>query len=419
MDFSPLSLPETDARLFSESPFSVGSPNRVAVLGASGSIGTAALEVIAASGGRLKAVLLSVRRDTVRLVEAARRFHPETVIVADPDADRAPLADLPAGTEALFGPDALVEASRRENIDTVLAAIVGSAGLRSALTAVQSGKTLALANKESLVMAGPILTEAARKNHSRIIPVDSEHSAIYQALASRTPGKAGSFLGAPLAGSAVRRLILTASGGPFRNKTASELEQVTVAQTLRHPTWKMGKKITVDSATMMNKAFEMIEACRLFDVPAERIAVMIHPQSLIHSMVEFIDGAVVAQLSPPDMKLPIQLALYGGNRVAGPTARFDWSRPIAMELLPPDEERFPALRLGREVAQKGGTAGTVINAANEVAVEAFLAGKIPFTKIVAVCWAMLEYHPFEEHPEPERIFALDARIREETLKWIS
>lgn len=419
MESSPFPLTPSDAGLFSESPFCAASPNRVAVLGASGSIGTAALEVIAASGGRLKAVLLSVRRDTVRLVEAARRFCPETVIVTDPHADRAPLANLPAGTEVLFGSDALDEAPWRENIDTVLGAIVGSAGLRSALAAVQSGKTLALANKESLVMAGPILTEAARKNHARIIPVDSEHSAIYQALAAHTPGEAGACLGGAVPPCAVRRLILTASGGPFRNKTAEELEQVTVAQTLCHPTWKMGKKITVDSATMMNKAFEMIEACHLFGVPAEKIAVMIHPQSLIHSMVEFIDGAVIAQLSPPDMKLPIQLALYGGDRVAGPAARFDWTQPMAMELLPPDEERFPALALGREVAQKGGTAGTVINAANEVAVEAFLAGKIPFTKIVAACRAMLEYHPFEEHPALERLFALDARTREETLKWIS
>lgn len=394
----------------SPSPF----PGNIAVLGASGSIGTAALEVIAASGGVLRASALSVHHDTAKLAEAACRFRPAVVAVADQHADRAPLSRLPAGTEVLFGPESLETIARRADVDTVLCAVVGCAGLRSTLAAVEAGKTLALANKESLVTGGELVLDAVRRRGAALFPVDSEHSAIYQSLRARSAAAD------PLvAGQEVKSLVLTASGGPFKDRTAEELKSVTIGEALAHPTWKMGKKITIDSATMMNKAFELVEACWLFGITPDRIEVMIHPQSVIHSMVEFIDSAVVAQLSPPDMRLPIQLALYRGRRLSGPARRFDWRQPLSFEMVPVDEDRFPAIRLGREVASRGGSCGAVVNAANETAVEAFLSGRLPFHKIVAACQAVLGYHQFEAHPTLDRLFELDAWARKETLKWIS
>lgn len=387
-------------------------PKKIALLGASGSIGSGAIDVIAASCGRLVASVLTVHTGTRRLVEAARRLRPQTVVVTNPEADRAPLAELPPETELLFGPEALDEVVQRPEIGTVLSAIVGSAGLRGTWRALEAGKTVALANKESLVLAGPLLLELAQKNGGKILPVDSEHSAILQSLAARGP------YGDDLARS-VRRLILTASGGPFRNLTKEELEKVTVEDALRHPTWKMGKKITIDSATMMNKALEIIEARWLFQLPPEKIDVVVHPQSMVHSMVEFVDGAVIAQMGPPDMRLPIQLALYDRARIEGPARKMDWTQPFSLEFFPPDEERFPALALGRRVAELGGSAGAVASAANEVAVAAFLAGKLPFSRIVPLCQTILERHAFEERPTLERLFELDAATREETKKWIS
>ena len=399
------------------------APRRVAVLGATGSIGGSALDVIAASGGRLTAAVLTSHRQTVKLAELARRFHPEILVVTDSEADRAPLAELERTTRILYGPDGLDEAVSAPEIDVVLAAIVGGAGLRGSWRALEAGKTLALANKESLVLAGSLLFDLARKTGGRILPVDSEHSAIWQALASCRPAVSpyGASVGSgESAGkNLVRRLILTASGGPFRNKSLDELERVTVAEALAHPTWKMGKKITIDSATMMNKAFEIIEARWLFDLPPEKIDVMIHPQSIIHSMVEFIDGAVLAQMGTPDMRLPIQLALFGMERRRCPSPSLDWSLARSLELFPPDEERFPAISLGRRVARDGGSAGAVVNAANEVAVAAFLAGKIPFHKITGICQSILDHHQFEQEPSLERLFELDRQARTETETWIS
>ena len=392
-------------------------PKRVAILGASGSIGTGALEVIAASGGRLKATLLSVHRNTARLVEAARTFRPATVVVTDETADRSVLSRLPSGTELLFGQKSLDEAVRRPEIDMVLSAIVGGAGLTGSWNALDAGKTLALANKESLVMAGSLMTELAARRGVRILPVDSEHSAVWQCLAARLTDE--SAVDGRALGDSVRRLILTASGGPFLHWPAESLERATVADALAHPTWKMGKKITIDSATMMNKAFEIVEARWLFGVPAEKIEVMIHPQSTIHSMVEFIDSAVMAQVGPPDMRLPIQLALYDMVRRNSPARAMDWTKPTAWELYPPDAERFPALALGKEMARLGGTAGAVVSAANETAVAAFLAGKLSFPKIVAACRAILEQHEYEERPTLDRLFELDRWARRETTRWIS
>ncbi len=398
-------------------------PRRIAVLGATGSIGASALDVIAASGGRLAAAVLTAHRQTAKLAGLARRFRPETLVVTDPEADRAPLAELERTTRVLYGPEGLDEAVSSPEIDVVLAAIVGGAGLRGSWRALEAGKTLALANKESLVLAGSLLFDLARKNGGRILPVDSEHSAIWQALASCRPAETpyGASCGSDPAErkDLVRRLILTASGGPFRNKPLDELRRVTVGEALAHPTWKMGKKITIDSATMMNKAFEIIEARWLFDLPPEKIGVVIHPQSIIHSMVEFVDGAVIAQMGTPDMRLPIQLALCGMERRRCPAPSLDWSRARALELFPPDEERFPAIPLGRRVARDGGSAGAVVNAANEVAVAAFLAGKIPFHKITGICQSILEHHQFEQEPSLERLFELDRQARTETQTWIS
>lgn len=393
----------------------VSTPRNVAVIGASGSIGTSALDVIAASGGRLRASVLSVNNDVAKLVELAKKFRPDAIVVANPNADRAPLAELPSGIEVLWGPDALAEVVRRPEIDVVLLAIVGVAGMRVAWSALEAGQTLALANKEALVAGGSLMTDLLRTNGGKLYPVDSEHSAIFQCLLSRRLDSNSTFVD----GSDVERLILTASGGPFRDWSAERLKTATVADALKHPTWQMGAKITVDSASTMNKALEIIEARWLFGLDADKISVVVHPQSIVHSMVEFVDGAVLAQLSPPDMRLPIQLALYETERRPGPTRKFDWTQSSTLEFFPPDFERFPALLLGFEVAKKGGTAGVVLNAANEIAVDAFLNGRTTFDKIPVVCRQILENHTFEEKPTLERIVELDAWARKETEIWIS
>jgi 1-deoxy-D-xylulose-5-phosphate reductoisomerase len=290
-------------------------------------------------------------------------------------------------------------------VDIVLAAIVGSAGLRSTWAALEAKKTVALANKESLVMGGPLVMELARKQRAMILPVDSEHSAIFQALRAGTPQE-------------VRRIVLTASGGPFRTHHPEALKQVTVHDALAHPTWQMGPKITVDSATLMNKALEIIESRWLFDVAPDQIEVVIHPQSIVHSLVEFVDGSTIAQMGPPDMKLPIQYALEYPHRQAGIAPRMNWREPWRLDFEPPDEERFPALKLGKTCAQAGGTSGAVLNAANEAAVAAFLAGELHFTEIVPACRSVLGEHPFETSPTLERLIELDAWARQEVAHWV-
>ena len=425
-------------------------PRRIAVLGSSGSIGQSALEVIAESEGRLEAVLLSVHRRTDLLVDQIRRLAvrsvaermpstqgimpsktrlPQCVVITDETADRTPLDDLPPGIEVLFGHDALCECVRRPEVDIVLSAIVGGAGLTSTWAALENGKTIALANKESLVLGGALLTDLARKTGGCLLPVDSEHSAILQCVQSwqirysgggdwnhhckppnpepRTPN------------SVIEKLILTASGGPFRTWTLDELAKVSVDAALAHPTWNMGRKITIDSATLMNKALEIIEARWFFDIPVGKIDVVIHPQSIVHSMVEFIDGSTIAQLSPPDMRLPIQLALNYPCRFDGPSSRIDWKNKQTLEFYAPDPDRFPAIGLGLEVAETAGTSGAVVNAANEVAVAAFLDGKLPFSQIVPTCRAALEHHHYEPRPTLHRVLELDQWARMEAQKIIS
>jgi len=377
----------------------------VAVLGSTGSIGMSTLDVIEAAPDRFTPHLLAAQRSVGKLLEQACRLRPRWVVVTDPAAAATiGAASLPAGTRLAVGADALDDLVRDPAVDRVVSAIVGAAGLRSTWAAVEEGKTVALANKETLVMAGPLVMRLAARTGAAILPVDSEHSAIQQALCSGT-------------GAEVRRIVLTASGGPFRTRPAETFAAITPEEALRHPTWSMGPKITIDSATMMNKALELIEARWLFGVPATKLEVLVHPQSIVHSMVEFVDGSVIAQLSPPDMRLPIQYALSYPRRLPGPARRFDFTRGFALEFAPPDPARFPALALGHEAASRGGTAGAVLNAANEEAVRGFLAGRLRFTDIAAVCGRVLEAHPFQDDPTIEDIRRLDAWAREEVVTW--
>jgi len=340
------------------------------------------------------------------LEKQARQLTPRWVIATDPVAAAGhSWSRLPAATQLLVGRDAIRQVVAEEDVDIVVSAIVGAAGLEGTWAALEAGKTVALANKESLVMGGPLVTELARSGGGRILPVDSEHSAVFQALQSGRREE-------------VRRVVLTASGGPFRNRTTKELAEVTVEEALAHPTWDMGPKITVDSATLMNKALEIIEARWLFDLDPEQIEVVIHPQSIVHSMVEYMDGSVVAQLSPPDMRLPIQYALTWPRRCEGVAEKLDFHQPMTLEFYPPDPARFPALGLGLEVARAGGTAGAVLNAANEAAVGAFLSGRLAFRQIVPACRSVLQSHRHIARPTLEQLVAADAFARKEIARWI-
>ncbi len=353
---------------------------RIAILGSTGSIGRSALRVVEALGPEYAAVGLSAHSSVELLAEQARRYQPQFVAVANPDC-ACQLHALLDGSDAeiLVGPESLTELARSDEVDTVLTAVVGAAGLPSALAAARCGKRLAIANKEPLVIAGELLTRIAREHGSTLLPVDSEHSAIFQAMQSGLASE-------------VRKIILTASGGPFRGASPQELESVTLEQALAHPVWQMGPKITVDSATMMNKALEIIEARWLFDVPVDRIEVLIHPESIVHSLVEFVDGSVMAQLGRPDMCLPIQYALTYPRRVAGLSEPLRLDEIGCLRFEKPEPQTFRALPLAYEVARTGGTAPAVFNAANEAAVEAFLAGRIRFVQIMELVEHCLNEH---------------------------
>ena len=378
----------------------------IAVLGSTGSIGRSAMEVIEASGGRLRAVALVARTNTVLLERQAVSARPRWIVVTDPGAAAAhDFSAMGPEIEVLVGSEAVPRVVAEEQVDVVLSAVVGRAGLEGTWAALEAGKTVALANKESLVMAGPLVTQLARQNQARILPVDSEHSAVFQALQAGRREE-------------VKRVVLTASGGPFRTYSRERLAGVTVAEALDHPTWEMGPKITIDSATLMNKALEIIEARWLFHLEPEQIGVVIHPQSIVHSLVEYVDGSIIAQLSPPDMKLPIQYALTWPERRVSVSEKLDWSQAMRLEFEPPDLDRFPALRLGLEVARAGGTAGAVLNAANEAAVAAFLAGDLGFHEIVPVCQSVLESHTFDSDPTLERLLDLDRWGRQEVSRWV-
>jgi 1-deoxy-D-xylulose-5-phosphate reductoisomerase len=378
---------------------------RVTVLGCTGSIGTNSLAVIAALPDRLRVFALAAHRNRALALEQAHHFRPRYLALTDPAiAATLSFSDLPTGTELLTGPDALERLATHPDTDIVLAAIVGIAGLPSTLAAVRAGKVVALANKEALVVAGALVLHAAAASGATLLPVDSEHSAIFQALAGRTTAE-------------VARVVLTGSGGPFRGQTRAALAEVTAEQALQHPTWKMGPKISVDSATLMNKALEVIEAKWLFQLAPEQIDVIIHPESIVHSFVEFVDRSVLAQLSPPDMRLPIQLAFTWPTRCAGPARALPWDELRALHFAPPDRTTFPAVDFGREVAARGGTAGAALNAANEAAVARFLAGEFRFLDITRACRSVLDQHPFSPHPDLDELLAIDRWARLEVSRW--
>ncbi len=379
---------------------------RIAVLGSTGSIGRNALEVIANSAGELRVHALTAHNNIELLLKQAAAYRPRWIVATEPaKAARISRSDLPCGVELLVGSEGIARAVGDAETDMVLSAIVGSAGLHGTWAALEAGKPVALANKESLVVAGPLVMRLAEEKRAALLPVDSEHSAVFQALQAGRREE-------------VARIVLTASGGPFRTRTSEQLAEVTVAEALAHPTWDMGPKITIDSATLMNKALEIIEARWLFNMPGEQIAVMIHPQSIVHSMVEFVDGSVIAQLGPPDMKLPIQYALNWPARRPGVAAKIDWQSALQLDFQPPDFERFGALELGLEVARLGGTSGAVLNGANEAAVAAFIDGRLGFQQVVPACRDVLRNHNYDPSPTLADVLAADRWARKEILHWI-
>ncbi len=352
---------------------------RVSILGSTGSIGRSALAVVDAHPDRVEVVALAAGENATLLAEQVVRYRPSSIGVASAAARDELARRLPAGTGSVsigVGPQGLIAAATHPDADIVLCASSGTAGLEAALAAIDAGKTLALANKEVLVMAGALMVDAARRRGVAILPVDSEHNAIHQCLHGRSPRD-------------VRRLILTASGGPFRTFDAAALARVTPDDALRHPTWQMGRKITIDSATLMNKGLEVIEAHWLFDAPADAIDVVVHPQSVVHSMVELVDGSIIAQLGVTDMRLPIQYAFSYPERWGMALPPLDVARLGALEFGAPDTVRFPCLRLAFDALRHGGAWPVVLNAANEVAVAAFLAGQLDFCGIPRVIEAAL------------------------------
>jgi 1-deoxy-D-xylulose-5-phosphate reductoisomerase len=353
------------------------TPAGVAVLGSTGSIGEQALEVIRQAPGRFRVVALAAGRSAERLAAQARGLRPAAVGLVDETQAAALAAELPPGCRLAVGPEAVAELAAADDADVVLNGVIGSAGLAPTLRALEAGRRLALANKESLIVGGELVTALARPG--QIVPVDSEHSGLVQCLRAGRPDE-------------VARLVITASGGPFRGRSAADLADVTPAEALAHPTWAMGPVITVNSATLMNKGHEVIEAHLLFGVPYDRIEVVVHPQSIVHAMVEWCDGSTVAQLSLPDMRLPIGLALGWPERDERPVGRLDWTRASTLEFQPVDRATFPLLDLAVQAGRQGATAPAALNAANEEAVAAFLAGRLPFPGIAQVVTEVLDRH---------------------------
>lgn len=372
---------------------------RIAILGSTGSIGTQTLDVISEHPDRFAPTLLVAGRKVDTLIQQAIRWRPERAIIAD-ETLYWKLRDAlqPLGIATAAGQDAINDAMEADCFDTVVTATVGYSGLAPTLRAIGAGKDIALANKETMVVAGELVTAALAKSHSRLMPVDSEHSAIYQCLVGEDRSR-------------VRRLIITASGGPFRTLPAEKLGSVTMRDALKHPNWSMGAKITIDSATMVNKAFEIIEARWLFDMPKEKITAVVHPQSIVHSMVEFVDGAVKAQLGVPDMRLPIRYALGDARRLATSDSPLTLDKMLNLTFEEPDIERFPGITLGQYALERGGTAACVINAANEVAVAAFLHEKIGFKRIYELIMETLEAMPFVAAPTLDDYVTFNAEAR--------
>lgn len=382
------------------------SPKRIAILGSTGSIGTQTLDVISHYPERFEASVLIAGSKVDTLIQQAIARRPRMAIIAD-ETKYLKLKDAlePLGIMTAAGAQAVADAMTLDFVDTVVTATVGYSGLAPTLRAISAGKDIALANKETLVVAGDIVTEALKKSNSRVIPVDSEHSAIYQCLAGEDQSR-------------VKRLIITASGGPFRTMPAERLETVTVADALHHPNWSMGAKITIDSATMVNKAFEIIEARWLFGMSPDRIHAIVHPQSIVHSMVEYVDGAIKAQLGTPDMRLPIRYALGDATRLPSgdPSLSFEAMSLLTFER--PDPERFPAIKLGHYSLERGGNTACIINAANEIAVAAFLNNRIRFTDIYRLITRTLDTVPFIANPSYDDYVATNTEARRVTEQFI-
>jgi len=385
---------------------------RLTILGSTGSVGANTLDVVARHRDRFEVVALTARHQTDALFKQCLAFRPQIAVLSEPDAaaelkQRVSQAGLDCDVRG--GMEALEEVASLPAVDTVMAAIVGVAGLRPTLAAARAGKKLLLANKEALVTAGALLMDAVRASGAVLLPIDSEHNAIFQALPR-------SFGAAELAG--VRRILLTASGGPFRSATLRQLEEVTPEQACAHPNWVMGRKISVDSATMMNKGLEVIEARWLFDARPDQIEVVIHPESVVHSLVEYIDGSVIAQLGNPDMRTPIAFALGFPERITAGVDYLDLARVGALHFEPPDTHRFPCLRLAYEALAAGGTAPAVLNAANEVAVASFLAGALGFRQIPALIEAVMGEVPCATVRSLEDVFVADRAARERADGWL-
>ncbi len=379
---------------------------RIIILGSTGSIGTSALDVLDGLSDEWEVVGLAAHHSLGKLAKQVLRYHPEAVALSGANGDVDVRDTLEGDSRVFTGPDAMVELVENVDCDCVLAAVVGSAGLPATKRAIELGKRIALANKEALVVAGSVLVPLAHETKALILPVDSEHSAVFQALQC---GRRED----------VRCVYLTASGGPFRTHSAAELNEVSVQSALDHPTWDMGPKVTIDSATMMNKALEIVEARWLFDLAPDQIRVIVHPESIIHSLVEFRDGSIMAQMSPPDMRTPIQYALTWPDRSDCPSRDLDWSRKLSLNFEPPDESRFPALRLGHEVARRGGTSGAVLNAANEAAVALFLDGEIGYTDIARLTEETLRNHEFVQTPTIEQLLEADRWARQEVTRCMA
>jgi 1-deoxy-D-xylulose-5-phosphate reductoisomerase len=392
----------------------VNNPQQITVLGATGSVGLSTLDVIARHPSRYRVFALTGFTRLAELLALCVRHTPQLAVVPTAVAARQLQEDVRAAgldTRVLVGEGGLCEVSAHPQVDTVLAAIVGAAGLRPTLAAVEAGKKVLLANKEALVMSGALFMQAVRRSGTVLLPLDSEHNAIFQCL----PANYASGLNEV----GVRRILLTASGGPFRETPLEDLEHVSPEQACAHPNWSMGRKISVDSASMMNKGLELIEACWLFDTAPARIEVVIHPQSVIHSMVDYVDGSVLAQLGNPDMRTPIAHALAWPERIDSGVAPLDLFSIARLDFQAPDELRFPCLRLARQAAETGDSAPAVLNAANEVAVAAFLDRRIRYPEIASMIDEVLNLEPVVAVNELETVFEVDARARTLAEQWLS
>ena len=370
----------------------------VSILGATGSVGKSTLDLIRRDLPNFHVIALTANSDVDGLAEAAMAVSARHAVIGDParyDDLKAALAGT--GITIAAGPEAVIEAAAME-ADWTMAAIVGCAGLMPTMAALERGQSLAFANKEALVSAGALMMEAARASGATLLPVDSEHNAIFQCLDRSAP-------------KGVARIILTASGGPFRTWAKADMDVATPEQALKHPNWTMGAKITIDSATMMNKGLELIEAHWLFDMPSDRLDILFHPQSVVHSMVEYVDGSVLAQMGSPDMRIPIAHTLAWPERMETPVDRLDLAKVARLEFEPPDPVRFPALRLARAAMEAGGARPAILNAANEIAVAAFLARRLPFGRISAIVEQVLERYPAPAPATVQDVLAIDAEAR--------